>query len=91
MAVAYVQDENVGGVRRYFNQLGNKVARPKGVTVNNVGAVLVIGEPIRMASLPDDECEARAVLVAAIENCSNKANAIAAQQLKQRKAKQQRA
>lgn len=87
MAVAYVQDETVGGLRRYFNELGAKVAR-RGLMVNNVGAVLVIGEPILVASLPDDDIEAKAVLVAAIEECSNRAKNVAAEKLEERKAKQ---
>lgn len=86
MAVAYVQDETVGGLRRYFNEVGRKSAR-RGEMVHNVAAVLVIGEPIVMAALPHDENEAKAVLVAAIEDCSNRAKAIAAAMLEERRSK----
>ncbi len=86
MAVAYVQDETVGGLRRYCNELGAKVAR-RGLMVNNVGAVLVIGKPILVASLPDDDSEAKAVLVSAIEECSDRAKNVAAEKLEERKAR----
>lgn len=87
MAVAYVQDETVGGLRRYFNALGAKVAR-RGLMVHNVAAVLVIGEPILVASLPEDDDQAKAVLVYAIEECSNGAKEVAAKQLEEIQTKQ---
>jgi hypothetical protein len=85
MAVAYVQDESAGGLRRQFNNWTVKIR--SGNLVHNVAAVLVIGEPIAMASLPTDDEEAKAFLVAAIEKCSNQAKEIAAKQLEERKTK----
>lgn len=90
MAVAYVQDESAGGLRRRFNEFGRKAAR-RGEMVHNVAAVLVIGEPILMAALPLDEGEAKAVVVAAIKDCSDRAKVIAASQLEERRAKRTKA
>lgn len=86
MAVAYVQDDSVNGLRRHFNNWAGKVVR-RGNMVHNVAAVLVIGEPIAMSSLPDDDEDAKEFLVAAIEKCSNEAKEIAARQLEERRAK----
>jgi|GEM_PF-4846016 len=87
MGIAYVQDENVGRLRRFLNEFGAKVARPK-LIVHNVGAVLVIGDPIPVACLSQDEDAAIAALIAAIKKCSDQAKEIAAQKLQERRAKQ---
>lgn len=81
MAVAYVQDETVKGMRRFFNKVGVKIRW--GLMVHNVAAVLVIGEPIRVTSLSEADDQAKAFLVAAIEDCSNRAKEVAAKQLEE--------